>query len=78
MGLVEVDTDFHVRVASLEDFQKTVSEETWAAVQCYVSDMRRRKVRVGFFSATPQGGGVALMRHALMRLSHALDVDVNW
>ncbi|CAG8386994.1 unnamed protein product [Penicillium salamii] len=78
MGLVEVDTDFHVRVASLEDFQTTVSEETWAAVQYYVSDMRKRKVRVGFFSATPQGGGVALMRHALIRLSHALDVDLNW
>ncbi|CAG8086961.1 unnamed protein product [Penicillium olsonii] len=78
MGLVEVDTDFHVRLARLEDFQKTVSPETWAAVQHYVSDLRKRKIRIAFFSATPQGGGVALMRHALMRLSHVLDTDVRW
>ncbi|KGO69291.1 Glycosyl transferase, family 1 [Penicillium italicum] len=78
MGLVEVDTDFHVRLANLEDFQKTVSPNTWAAVQHYSSDLKKRKVSVGFFSATPQGGGVALMRHALMRFSHSLDMDIKW
>lgn len=78
MGLVEVDTDFYVRLANLEDFQNTVSPNTWAAVQHYGSDLKKRKVSVGFFSATPQGGGVALMRHALMRLSHSLDMDIKW
>ncbi|KAJ5368974.1 uncharacterized protein N7496_008734 [Penicillium cataractarum] len=28
--------------------------------------------------ATPQGGGVALMRHALLRLAHELEVDFKW
>ncbi|KAJ5290121.1 uncharacterized protein N7443_010374 [Penicillium atrosanguineum] len=78
MGLVEVDTDFHVRLANLEDFQATVSPHTWAAVQHYASDLKKRKVRIAFFSATPQGGGVALMRHALVRLSHSLDTDIKW
>ncbi|KAJ5684151.1 uncharacterized protein N7477_000496 [Penicillium maclennaniae] len=78
MGLVEVDTDFHVRLANREDFQKTVSHQTWAAVQHFASDLKKRKVSIAFFSATPQGGGVALMRHALLRLAHSLDVDIKW
>jgi hypothetical protein len=78
MGLVEVDTDFHVRLANIEDFKKTVSPPTWAAVQHYATDLKKRKVRVAFFSATPQGGGVALMRHALVRLSHSLETDIKW
>jgi len=78
MGLVEVDTDFHVRLANLEDFQKTVSPNTWAAVQHYASDLKKRDVKVAFFSATPQGGGVALMRHAIARFSHYLGTDIKW
>src|SRR5690606_18945282 len=34
--------------------------------------------KVIFISATPQGGGVALMRHALMRLYRSLGVDAHW
>ncbi|KAJ6136920.1 hypothetical protein N7497_012172 [Penicillium chrysogenum] len=78
MGLVEVDTNFHVRLANLEDFQNTVSPNTWGAVQHYASDLKKRNVSIAFFSATPQGGGVALMRHALVRLSHSLDTDIKW
>lgn len=78
MGVVEVDTDFHVRLTNLEDFQKTVSPTTWSAVQHYASDLKRRKVKIAFFSATPQGGGVALMRHALVRFSHSLNTDIKW
>ena len=31
-----------------------------------------------FINATPQGGGVALMRHALIRLLRLYNVDVHW
>lgn len=31
-----------------------------------------------FINSTPQGGGVALMRHALIRLYSLLGVDVSW
>lgn len=33
---------------------------------------------IAFVSATPQGGGVALMRHALMRLYALLDIKADW
>ncbi|KAJ6004975.1 hypothetical protein N7540_012774 [Penicillium herquei] len=78
MGLVEVDTDFHVRLTNLDDFKKTVSARTWSAVEHYAADLKKRKVRIAFFSATPQGGGVALMRHALVRFSYSLGTDIKW
>ncbi|MBI2022590.1 glycosyltransferase [Candidatus Daviesbacteria bacterium] len=34
--------------------------------------------RMVFINATPQGGGVALMRHALIRLYRLLGVDARW
>lgn len=78
MGLVEVDTGFHVQLTNLEDFQRTVSERTWSAVLHYAEDLKKRNVKIAFFSATPQGGVVALMRHALVRFSHSLGTDINW
>lgn len=78
MGVVEVDTNFHVRITNLEDYQKTVSQATWSAVHHYASDLKKRKVKIAFFSATPQGGGVALMRHAHIRFSHSLNTDMKW
>ncbi len=34
--------------------------------------------RLVFINATPQGGGVALMRHALIRLLRLYNVDAHW
>ncbi|KAJ5514066.1 Glycosyl transferase family 1 [Penicillium fimorum] len=78
LGLVEVDTAFHIRLADLSDFQTTVSDRTWSAMQHYADELKERKVKVAFFSSTPQGGGVALMRHALLRFSHCLGTDLKW
>ncbi|GAB1217447.1 hypothetical protein ATERTT37_006686 [Aspergillus terreus] len=64
-GLVEVDAAFHVRITTLADYEKTVGTATWAAIEKYASDLQKRRVKIAFFSATPQGGGVALMRHAM-------------
>ncbi|OOQ87887.1 Trehalose phosphorylase [Penicillium brasilianum] len=78
MGLVEVDTDFHVYLTNIDDFKKTVSADTWEACNFFAADLKKRKVKIAFFSATPQGGGVALMRHALVRFSHYLGTDIKW
>jgi hypothetical protein len=44
----------------------------------YVKDLKGRKVTMAFFNSTPQGGGVALMRHALVRFFRLLDIDCKW
>jgi hypothetical protein len=65
-------------IDDLEEYRKTVGEGTWNAVVKLADELRQKKVKIGFFSSTPQGGGVALMRHALIRFLTALDVDVAW
>ncbi|KAL6229500.1 hypothetical protein BDW75DRAFT_235169 [Aspergillus navahoensis] len=77
-GLVEVDAAFHVKMTKLSDYEKTVGAATWSAVNKFTSDIKKRKVKIAFFSATPQGGGVALMRHALVRFARVLGVELNW
>src|SRR5882762_11726631 len=62
----------------LEEYRKTVGLGTWNAVVKLADELREKEVKMGFFSSTPQGGGVALMRHALIRFLTAMDVDVAW
>ncbi|KIJ68931.1 glycosyltransferase family 4 protein [Hydnomerulius pinastri MD-312] len=65
-------------IDDLEVYQNSVSKGTWSAVNKLADELREKKIKIGFFSSTPQGGGVALMRHALIRFLTALDVDAAW
>ncbi|KAI0060790.1 glycosyltransferase family 4 protein [Artomyces pyxidatus] len=65
-------------IDDLDAYRMTVGEGTWNAVVQLADELREKKVKIGFFSSTPQGGGVALMRHALIRFLNALDVDAAW
>ncbi|QRD92170.1 hypothetical protein F9C07_2224030 [Aspergillus flavus] len=76
-GLVVVDAAFHVKLTRLADYEKTVGLPTWMAVNKYASDLKQRRVKIAFFSATPQGGGVALMHHAMVRLAKVIGVDIR-
>lgn len=65
-------------VSSLESYRNTVHEGTWNSVLRYADELKTNDTKVAFFSATPQGGGVALMRHAMIRFFRLLGVDVQW
>lgn len=77
-GVVEVDAGYHAQLVTREDYEKTVGSPTWQAIVKYIEDLKRRSVKIAYFSATPQGGGVALMRHALVRFSKVMGVDLKW
>ncbi|KAJ6630631.1 trehalose phosphorylase [Mycena sp. CBHHK59/15] len=65
-------------IDDLDEYKKTVGSGTWNAVVKLADELREKNIKIGFFSSTPQGGGVALMRHALIRFLTALDVDAAW
>lgn len=74
-----VDEQHEVRVSelvTLDDYQKITSPEDFALLQTLACAFEGKKLV--FINATPQGGGVALMRHALIRLLRLLHVDVHW
>uniref|UniRef100_A0A093VDU6 Trehalose phosphorylase n=1 Tax=Talaromyces marneffei PM1 TaxID=1077442 RepID=A0A093VDU6_TALMA len=77
-GLVEVDCASRIRIATLDDYEPTVGHTTWRAVNHYAAELKKRHIKIAFFSATPQGGGVALMRHALVRYARELGIDLKW
>jgi len=44
----------------------------------YAKSLKENNVKIAFFNSTPQGGGVALMRHALIRLFRVIGLDATW
>ncbi|TKA66546.1 hypothetical protein B0A55_08494, partial [Friedmanniomyces simplex] len=77
-NMVEVDIGSRAVLTTLDQYRNGVSEQTWNTTLKYAASLRKGKKKFAFFSATPQGGGVALMRHAQIRLFRLLGVDVTW
>ncbi|KAI8989412.1 hypothetical protein BDB01DRAFT_718772 [Pilobolus umbonatus] len=73
-----VDFNHQIHMVNNIDYENTVCKETWDVFQQMTETFKERKLRVSFFNSTPQGGGVALMRHALVRFLHLNGVDVHW
>jgi len=77
-------------VDRLGEYRATAHKGTWNTVLKYASELKGYKdgqtegnpqcppTKIAFFSATPQGCGVALMRHALVRFGDKLGVKLNW
>ncbi|KAJ3219974.1 hypothetical protein HDU67_007707 [Dinochytrium kinnereticum] len=76
---VEVDFKGMIRMNDVEDYTETLSDPSlWKVLTDLVDISEARGLSLCFFSSTNQGGGVALMRHALVRLLRLLEVDVHW
>lgn len=76
---VNINSRNEVEIAhlvTLEDYAKTVPAGEFARLLELAKSFRGK--RLTFISATPQGGGVALMRHALIRLFRLLGVNARW
>lgn len=59
---VQVDAGGKIHlIDDIEEYKKTVGKGTWNSVIKFADDLRQRNVKIGFFSSTPQGGGVALV-----------------
>ena len=63
-----MDADYKVHLYDLHQQAALTSHGLWDTFTALACPIRKHKVRVSFFSATARGGGVALMRHSLMRI----------
>lgn len=75
---VEVDSGGHAQITCLDQYPETVGDRTWKATMKYVESLKKNDVQIAFFNSTPQGGGVALMRHALIRFLRLVGVNATW
>ncbi|KAJ4044709.1 hypothetical protein NW761_008377 [Fusarium oxysporum] len=77
-GLVQTDVGFRAHLTTIQNYKDTCGASTWETMMTYAEKLRRDNTRIAFFSSTPQGGGVALMRHALVRFARRIEVDLSW
>ena len=77
-GLVNIDSGLQANIATVNDYKKTCSPQTWEAMMMYANSLKRKGVKVAFFSSAPHGDEVALMRHSLVRLALLLGIDLEW
>jgi len=77
-GVVLTDAGFRAYITTVQNHKDTCSAATWDTMVTYAKQLRDKKIKMAFFSSTPQGGGVALMRHALVRFSRLMGVELTW
>ncbi|KAH6616023.1 glycosyltransferase family 4 protein [Chaetomium sp. MPI-SDFR-AT-0129] len=77
-GVVQTDAGFRAHLTTVQNHKDTCGNATWEAMLSYAKKLRGNKTKIAFFSSTPQGGGVALMRHALVRFARLMGVDLTW
>ncbi|ORX60270.1 hypothetical protein DM01DRAFT_1316736 [Hesseltinella vesiculosa] len=75
---VKMDFDHLIRLVDLADYEKLVSKDSWRVWNEMAIEFKRKNLRVSYFNSTPQGGGVALMRHALVRFLRLNGITVHW
>lgn len=75
---VRPDLNRRACFASLEQYLHFVTRGTAAATKRYFKILKQGNREIAFFSATPCGGGVALMRHSLLRYFRLLGVRCTW
>ena len=77
-GIVDIDSNFQAHLLTVENFKSTCADTTWKSMMTFVTSLKSKGTKIAFFSSTPQGGGVALMRHALVRFARLLGIDLKW
>ncbi|GAA5949177.1 hypothetical protein JCM3765_003321 [Sporobolomyces pararoseus] len=75
---VLVDANHRVQLHSLSLLKRVTTPSLFSTFELFSQHLIERKSKVAFFSATPRGGGVALMRHSMMRLWQQVGVDASW
>lgn len=75
---MEIDASFRSHMCTIKDYKTTCGDRTWECMIKFAKSLKKRGTKVAFFSSTPQGGGVALMRHALVRFARVIGVNLTW
>lgn len=65
-------------LTGLDAYRKHPTGLHFAHLLSLSQEFRQRRLKMIFLSSTPNGGGVALMRHALIRLARLLGLDIHW
>ncbi|KAI5158609.1 alpha,alpha-trehalose phosphorylase (configuration-retaining) [Nematocida parisii] len=77
---VIVDSGY-IWYCSVEHYRPSIGEKSYEFMLDLLKEsesMAENNQKITFFSSTAQGGGVALMRHSLIRYLQIINVDAEW
>ena len=75
---VEVDANGAVAFSGLEGYRQHCCGDTWKLLKSAALRVRQQGKSIVFINSTPQGGGVAILRHSMIRFLRLLGVNVHW
>ena len=75
--MVEVDAGGLIQIASLSQYEESTSPKVWKRFMALVRHIKSNDIKFVRVSATPQGGGVALLQNALVRLWKLVGMEKN-
>ncbi|KAJ9105967.1 hypothetical protein QFC19_003302 [Naganishia cerealis] len=75
---VEVDAGGLIHIATLDMYRQSTSAKLWTRFMALVRHVKGNNIKLCRLSATPQGGGVALLQNALVRLWKLVGIDGKW
>lgn len=65
-------------LTNLNEYKKIAEKEDWDKILQTAEVFKKNNLQAAFINSTAAGGGVSLMRHALIRLYSLLGVDMKW
>ncbi len=65
-------------LSDLSSYKKIAKSKDWEKIIRTTKEIREKNIKILFINSTAAGGGVSLMRHALIRLSSLLKIDLKW
>ena len=74
--LVSVDCKF--TIAKLADYTKFTDLDIWKEILNLTNVIKNKNKSIVFFNSTPRGGGVAIIRHSMIRFLKLLGVNCRW
>src|SRR5680860_5630 len=65
-------------LTNLNEYKKIAEKEDWDKILQTAEVFKKNNLQAAFINSTAAGGGVSLMRHALIRLYSLLGVNMKW
>lgn len=75
---VEVDGDGSYVFTDLAEYSQYYDDSTFKEILTHARRLKSGQRSIVFLNSTPQGGGVATMRHSLVRFSKLLGIEIHW
>jgi glycosyltransferase involved in cell wall biosynthesis len=73
---VAVDCKF--KIAELQDYKTFTDPDVWKEIIDLSKKVNDQNKSIVFFNSTPRGGGVAIIRHSMIRFMKLLGIDARW